>query len=163
LLLLICCYCCCFWPFLKSKKCYFQPFEAAANLLHLVDFWESKNYQISAFSRLLLLLSFGGFNPILHFVFGLLRVMLLLLAATDPLVLLGFQPNDISFPFNWFKGESTRRGKCKMRSPIGLKRESSCQEKEGKRLTTTFGWYQLELKTNNVMWAQNSNWHVYHG
>ncbi|KAG5596959.1 hypothetical protein H5410_038191 [Solanum commersonii] len=60
-----------------------------------------------------------------------LELLLLLVAATDPLVLLGFQPNDINFPFNWFKGELTWRGKCK-RSPIGLKRESSCQEKREK-------------------------------
>ncbi|KAG5622133.1 hypothetical protein H5410_007351 [Solanum commersonii] len=66
-----------------------------------------------------------GFQPNFAPHFSSLELLLLLVVATDPLVLLGLQPNDINFPFNWFKGELTRRGKCKSRSPIGLKRESS--------------------------------------
>lgn len=62
--------------------------------------------------------------------------MLLLVFATDLFVLPGFQSNDINFPFTRCKGESTRRGKCKRKSPIGLKQESSCKFKdEEKRIS----------------------------
>ncbi|KAG5572829.1 hypothetical protein H5410_062595 [Solanum commersonii] len=92
-----------------------------------------KSAALSGLSRVQKLSNFSLFKATAAAVFwSSLELLLLLVAATDQLVLLGFQPNDINFPFNWIKGESTRRGKCKRRSPIGLKRESSCQEKRKK-------------------------------
>ena len=70
---------------------------------------------------------------------------------------------------SWLRKRLTQEeGYARQGSPIGLKRESTCQEKKGKKILTTLGWYQLKLKTFNdkfitaEFFVEQSNVIIYH-